>query len=122
MTRLPLICGEITRDVIGAFYEVYNVLGFRFLEYAYKLALEMQLLQRGHQVVREACIPVIYKGEVLCEQHVDLLVDGRVVIEVKSSTKLPPTAARQTFNYLRAANLQVGLLLHFGPEPKFYSV
>ena len=116
----PLLESDITKDIIGAFYEVYNTLGFGFLEHVYALALERELLARGRKVRREAIIPIFYKGEILTNQRVDLVVEERVVVELKSSAVLPALAKRQTLNYVRASNLKVALLLHFGPERVFY--
>lgn len=113
---------EITKDVIGAFFEVYNNLGFGFLEFVYSLAMERELLRRGHTIGREVNVMVVYKGEVLTTQRVDMIVDDKVVVEIKSSPVLPPTARLQTLNYLRATSLEVGLLLHFGTEANFYRV
>jgi hypothetical protein len=115
-----LIDGQLTQSVIGAFFEVYNTLGFGFLEHIYVLAMERELLTRGHRVVREAAVRVMYKGEHLGTQRLDLIVDDKLVVEVKSTQLLHPVAIRQVYNYLRATDLEVGLLLHFGPEPKFY--
>jgi GxxExxY protein len=106
--------------VIGAFFEVYNILGFGLLEHLYVMALERELLARGHHVAREVWARVSYKGEELGIQRIDMIVDEKVVIETKASTKLPEYAARQLFNYLRATNLEVGILLHFGPKASFH--
>lgn len=115
-----LIEREITGDVIGAFYEVYNQLGFGFLEFVYALALEKELLRRGRTVGREVSVPVIYKGEDLANQRVDMVVDDKVMVEIKSTETLHPKARRLTLNYLRSTPLEVGLLLHFGVEARFY--
>lgn len=109
-----------TRSIIGAFYEVYNELGFGFLESLYASALERELRARGHDVARELAVRVAYKGLELGTQRLDFVVDHSVVVEVKSTITLPPTARRQLYSYLRATNLTVGLLLHFGPEPRVY--
>jgi GxxExxY protein len=82
--------------------------------------LELELRQRGHAVGREVQVRVKYKDSDVGLHRLDMLVDGRVVVEVKSSADLPRTVRRQVFNYLRATNLDLGLLLHFGLEPKFY--
>ena len=111
---------EITRDVIGAFYEVYNELGFGFLEFVYSIALEKELLKRGRTVAREVSVPVIYKGEIIANQRVDMVVDDKVMVELKSTEILHRRAGRLTLNYLRATPLEVALLLHFGPEARFY--
>ena len=120
MRGTKLIQEPITRDIIGAFYEVYNTLGFGFLEHIYVMALERELRSRGHLVRREMGVCVMYKGEELAYQRLDMVVDDKVVVEVKSTYELHKAAQRQVYNYLRATNLEVGLLLHFGPEPKFY--
>ncbi len=79
-----------------------------------------ELAARGHDVAREVSVPIHYKGEWLCVHRIDIVVHRNLVLEVKSSRLLPPCAVQQLNNYLRATNLEVGLLLHFGPEPKFY--
>lgn len=120
MARSELILEDLTCSIIGAFYEVYNTLGFGFLEHIYVLALERELRARGHVVRRQVGVRVHYKGEELGLQRLDMIVDDMVVVEVKSSYDLHPAARRQLFNYLRGSNLEVGLLLHFGPKPRFY--
>jgi GxxExxY protein len=120
MARRELIEERLTHSAIGAFFEVYNILGYGFLEQVYIMALERELRARGHRVGREVWIPVNYKGEELCKQRLDMVVDEKLIIEIKATSDLPRSASRQLYNYLRATNLAVGLLLHFGPEPKFY--
>ena len=119
--RSALIHEDLTHSVIGAFFEVYRNLGYGFVEHLYVMALERELRAKGHTVSREFAVLVRYKGEELGYQRLDLVVDDRLVVEVKSTHKLPPDAPRQLYNYLKATNLEVGLLLHFGPEgAKFY--
>jgi GxxExxY protein len=113
---------ELTHSVIGAFFDVYNELKYGLLELAYQMALERELRWRGHDVARELYVPIYYKGEELTRQRIDMLVDGRLVVETKATKDLHKSAARQVYSYLRAARLQVGLLLHFGPEPAYYRV
>ena len=120
MATTPLLEEHLTGSIIGAFFEVYNTLGFGFLERLYVLALERELRQRGHYVEREFRVRIIYKGELLGIQRLDLVVDHKVVIEVKANYELHKADRRQLFNYLRASDLEVGLLLHFGPSAKFY--
>ncbi len=111
---------DLTRDIIGAFYEVYNALGYGFLEHVYVRAVERELTTRGHRVGREVAVQVSYKGEPLTTQRLDMLVDERVVVEIKAGAELPKLAKRQVYSYLRATNLEVGLLLHFGPDARFH--
>ncbi len=122
MTRGELILEGLTYSVVGAFFEVYNALGFGFLEQLYVTALERELLARGHCVGREVSVPVFYKGDELGRQRLDMIVDEVLVVEAKATYELPGVATRQVHNYLRATNLKLGLLLHFGPEPKFHRV
>ena len=120
MTTRGMIEEPATHDVIGAFFEVYNTLGFGFAEHLYVIALERELRSTGHEVSREVSVPVWYKGKLLGTQRIDLIVDGRVVVEAKATAQLPPFAERQLLNYLTATSLEVGLLLHFGPAAKFH--
>lgn len=75
---------------------------------------------RGHQVVRELLVPVSYKGRLIGWQRLDMVVDGLVVVENKATEKPSPTAALQLVSYLHATSFEVGVLLHFGPSPRFY--
>lgn len=118
--RKRLIHERITRSIIGAFYEVYNTLGFGFREYLYSLALELELRARGHNVAREVWVIVVYKGVSLGRQRIDMVVDGKVIVENKAEHRLRFGTRSQLYNYLHATDLKVGLLLHYGPEPKFY--
>jgi GxxExxY protein len=112
----------LTHSVIGAFYEVHTGLGFGFREYLYALALERDLVARGHKVDREVAVPVYYRGEPLAWQTVDMIVDERLILENKATERLHPGARQQLFSYLCATTVEVGLVLHFGREPKFYRV
>ena len=115
-----LVDEELTRSIIGAFFDVYNTLGFGFLEKIYVMAVERELRARGHEVQREVSVSVMYKGEELSSQRLDMVVDGRVIIEIKSTLELHASARRQLYNYLRATHLDVGFVLHFGPQARFY--
>jgi GxxExxY protein len=120
MARDELIEERLTHSVIGAFYEVYNDLRFGLFEQAYQMALERELRWRGHDVGREVHVPIYYKGEELTRQRIDMIVDGRLVVETKATQELHKSAHRQLYSYLCATRLQVGLLLHFGPDAAFY--
>lgn len=86
------------------------------------MALERELLARGHRVSRQVGVPVFYKGHELGYQRLDMIVDDKVVVEVKSTYELHKAAPRQIPSYLQATKLEVGLLLHFGPEAKYFRV
>ena len=113
---------ERTRSIIGAFFTTYNKLGAGFLESVYAAALERELSRKGHVVQREVPVRVVYDGESIAFQRLDFVVDGRVVLELKSCAHLAPRATRQLHNYLRATRLSVGLLLHFGEKPHVHRV
>lgn len=117
-----LLAEETTNAVIGAFYRVYNALGFGFLESVYAAALAVELDRRNRRVFREYSVVIAYEGVEIARQRLDMVVDECVVIEIKASEHLHKDAGRQLYNYLRATNLNVGLVLHFGREPKFYRV
>ena len=120
MADIALIEERLTQSVIGAFYEVYNDLRFGFHEHVYVNALERELLARGHDVAREIAVEVAYKQDVVATQRLDMVVDNKLVVEVKSTLDLHKSALRQLRSYLHATRLELGLLLHFGPEARFY--
>jgi GxxExxY protein len=113
---------DATRGIIDEFYHIYNKLGFGFLELHYALALERRLRRAGREIAREYAVQVMFEGEELGFHRLDFLVDRSIVVEVKSTEVLHSSARRQLMNYLRATNLRVGVLLHFGPEPRFLRV
>ncbi len=122
MPRVELIERRLSHSVIGAFFEVYNTLGYGFLEHLYVRAMEWELRARSHRVAREVTVRVLYKESQLGLQRLDLIVDDKLVVGVKASADLHTAASRQLYNYLRATNLRIGLLLHFGPAPAFHRI
>jgi len=122
LSRNGLLHGRLTREIIGAFYEVYNVLGYGFLESVYAQALFLELTRRGLHVQREVMIDVYYKGDRVGKFRADMLVAYSVVVENKASVALAKSDRDQLLNYLRCSCLEVGLLLHFGPRPAFRRV
>lgn len=117
-----LIERELSNAIIGAFFDSYHKLGFGFLESIYSRALEKELKFRGLTVAREAVVQVQYDGEMIGHYRADLIVERRVLIELKATERLPPWSKRQVLNYLRCTGLKLGLVLHYGPEPKFHRV
>jgi GxxExxY protein len=117
--RTHLLERELTGQIISAFFECYNVLRHGFLESVYRRALAVELRSRGHECIEEGLIEVRYKGVAVGAYRYDLLVDGRVIVEAKAGQAIGPTDRHQLLNYLRATRIEVGLLFHFGPEPRF---
>jgi GxxExxY protein len=112
--------GELSRSVIGAFYEVYNEMGHGFNENLHAKGMAAELRFRGHKVAREVCVPVYLKSWVLGDQRLDMVVDDKLIVEIKSSKQLPKSTGRQLYNYLRCTEIEVGLILHFGLKADFY--
>lgn len=117
--RTVLLHRELTQVVIDAFYKSYNRLDYGFSEAVYLAALQLELKRAGVGFSREVEVDVNYDGVRIARFRVDLLVDRQIVVEIKASATLPAGAERQVFNYLRATDLEVGLLLHYGPKPAF---
>jgi GxxExxY protein len=120
MSRGELIHARLTHSAIGAFYEVYNTLGYGFREHIYRKALERELLARGHRVAREVSVPVFYKGDLLGYDRIDMIVDETLVVETKSRAKLRREDLEQLKSYLHSTKLELAILFHFGPKPRFY--
>ena len=107
---------EITDAIIGSAFEVYNTLGYGFLEKVYQRALQVELVRQGHIAEIEHPIKVKYKGILVGEYYADLFVDGKVVVELKVAKKYNPQDEPQLLNELKATGIQVGLLVNFGRE------
>lgn len=104
---------NLTYRVRGCIYEVYRHLGHGFLEGVYQQALLNELESNGIKVRSEVPVEVIYKGKVVGAHRLDLLVENQLILELKAQQKLPLGAKAQLLNYLKATNLQVGLLVNF---------
>jgi GxxExxY protein len=109
-----LECGEITEKIIGAAYEVHRVLGYGFLEKVYQKALQVELIARGLKAERETKVKVLYKGVVVGDYQADLLVEDRVIVELKVAESYNSADEAQLLNELKASRIKVGLLLNFG--------
>ena len=109
---------DISKEVLDAAITVHRTLGGPgLLESVYQDALAYELAQRGLKVEKEVHVPVVYKGVVVGDPlRIDLLVEGRVVVECKATDKENPIFAIQTLTYLRLMNLHLGLLVNFGKE------
>jgi GxxExxY protein len=109
---------ELTQAIILVFYEVYNELGHGFLESVYEEAMAIALAQKGLAVSRRNPLPVWFRGQQVGDFRADLVVNDAVIVELKAARNLESAHEAQLLNYLRASNLEVGLLLNFGPAPK----
>jgi GxxExxY protein len=113
---------DLTHSVIGSFYDVRRALGPGLREYIYALALERDLRGKGHRVEREVPVMIYYRGEPLAAQTIDMVVDGKLIVEHKAKEYLPDDASAQVFGYLAASDLELGLVLHYAKKPRFYRV
>lgn len=109
---------DMTDAIICCFYTVYNSLGYGFLEKVYENALLIEMGKKGLLAKAQVPISISYSGEVVGAYFCDLMVDKRVIVEIKAVRKVLPEHEAQLLNYLKATNIEVGLLLNFGPDPQ----
>jgi GxxExxY protein len=110
---------ELTYKIIGVFYEVYNELGHGFLESVYQKSLGLALQAKGIEILWPIAIPVWFRGHQVGSFEGDMLVEQSVLLELKAARSLDRSHQAQLLNYLRATDIEVGLLLNFGVKPEF---
>jgi GxxExxY protein len=110
---------DVTERIIGVFYDVYNELGFGFLESVYEVSMVIALEEAGLKVSRQTPIPVWFRGQQVGTFFADLMVNDQVLVELKTARTLEPAHEAQLLHYLRATEIEVGLLLNFGPQARF---
>jgi GxxExxY protein len=108
----------LTDTIICCFYIVYNRLGYGFLEKVYENSLLIELEKSGHSATRQYPVSVRYDGQVVGEYFADIMVDDKVIVEVKAGKTLLPEHGAQLLNYLKGTDIEVGLLLNFGMKPE----
>lgn len=108
---------ELTQKIILIFYRVYNKLGYGFLENVYENAMMIEFRRESIPAVAQSPIKVLYNNEIIGEYYADLLVDNKVIVEIKAVRRLADEHEAQVLNYLKATDIEVGLLLNFGPKP-----
>jgi GxxExxY protein len=109
----------LTQKIIGVFYEVYNELGHGFLESVYQKSLALALESAGLNACSRIDIPVWFRGHQVGQFEADMLVEKCVLLELKATRALDSSHRAQLLNYLKATEIEVGLLLNFGPRPEF---
>ncbi len=110
---------DITEKIIKAYYKVYNTLGYGFLEKVYENALYIELRAMDLFVEKQKQIKVYYEGKEVGEYFADLVVAECVIVELKAAESLCEEHEFQLINYLKATEIEVGLLLNFGKKPEF---
>ena len=108
-----------TKKIINAFYKVYNTLGYGFLEKVYQNALYIELCNIGFQCHAQYPIQVYYNEQKVGEYYADILVDNNIILELKAAEALCEENEFQLINYLKATDIEIGLLLNFGKKPEF---
>ncbi|TDE07253.1 GxxExxY protein [Flavobacterium sandaracinum] len=110
---------ELTDGILKTFYEVYNELGYGFLEKVYQNSMYIELKNKGYKVEAQNKIKVYYKGTEVGEYYADLIVENLVILELKAVDYIIKDFENQILNYLRSTDCEVGLLLNFGKKPEF---
>jgi len=116
---MELLHKELTDEIIKTYYDVYNELGYGFLEKVYQNSMFIELKSRGFTVEAQKQIKVHYKGKEVGEYYADLIINNLVILELKATEVIVKEFEWQLINYLRATDIEVGLLLNFGMKPEF---
>ena len=114
-----LLHHEITHEILAAFFELHSLLGDGFLEKVYANGLVVLLERRGLAVAREQSFEIALHGVLIGRYRADLIVESKVIVEVKTGRVIDPVHLAQVRNYMRASGLEVGLLCSFGPTAQF---
>ena len=116
---MHLLHQDLTSLILKTFYEVYNELGYGFLEKVYQNALLIELKNKGLEVTPNKKIKVYYKGENVGDYYADIIVNDTVILELKAAEYIIDQFENQLLNYLKGTDCEVGLLLNFGKKPEF---
>ena len=110
---------ELTEKIIEIFYRVYNKLGYGFLEKVYENAMMIEFKKENISAVSQSAIKVLYEGEIVGQYFADVLILGKIIEEIKAVKNIAEEHEAQLLNYLKAIDIEVGLLLNYGPKPSF---
>jgi len=111
--------GQLTEKIIGIFYDVYNELGYGFLESVHEESLLIAIKEAGLRVESQVCVPVWFRQHKVGDFKADVLVENTVMLELKSTRVLEPSHEAQLLHYLKSTDVEIGPLLNFGPRPQF---
>ncbi|MDQ7818094.1 MAG: GxxExxY protein [Melioribacteraceae bacterium] len=114
-----MIFPELSNKIIKAYYNVYNTLGYGFLEKVYENALKLELQEMGMYVEQLKNIRVYYKGKEVGDYFADLIVDKSIIIELKAAESICEEHEAQLLNYLRATTIELGFLFNYGKKAEF---
>ncbi|MBE9576612.1 GxxExxY protein [Flavobacterium proteolyticum] len=116
---MHLLHQDLTSLILKTFYEVYNELGYGFLEKVYQNALLIELRKNGLEATPNKKIKVYYKGENVGDYYVDIIVNDTIILELKAADYIVEEFENQLLNYLKGTDCEIGLLLNFGKKPEF---
>jgi GxxExxY protein len=114
ITNKELIHGELAKEIVGAAFDVHNILGYGFLEKVYERALLVELVKRGLKAESQAAITVKYKEAIVGDYVADIVVEEKVILELKAEETYNKQHEAQLLNYLKATGLKLGILTNFG--------
>ncbi len=109
---------ELSERIIKCFYEVYHNLGYGFLEKVYEHAMMIELAKNDLPARNQQPIKVYYKNELVGDYFADIVIDGKIILELKAAEAIVEEHEFQLINYLKATNIEIGLLLNFGKKPE----
>lgn len=116
---MELLYKDLTDKILKGFYEVYNQLQYGFREKIYQKSLTYELRQSGMEAEEEKLIPVYYKGMLMGEYRADLIIEQKIILELKAQNTIKDAHEAQLLHYLRAIPIEVGFVLNFGLKPEF---
>ena len=116
---MQLLYKENTEKIIKSYFKVYNTLGYGFLEKVYENAMAIELRKNGLEVKCQHPITVLYESEIVGEYFADIIINGIVVIELKAAKEISEEHECQLINYLKATNIELGLLMNFGKDAEY---
>lgn len=114
-----MLITDLSKKVIGLYYDVYNELGFGFLESLYESALAVAFTDARLDFERQVALPVWFRGQQIGDYRADIVVERQLIVELKAVSNLTQAHEAQLLNYLRATDIEIGLLMNFGPQPTF---
>lgn len=117
---MELIYKELTGKIIQAFYEIHNILGVGYLESIYQNALIVELEEKGLRGETERVVEIFYRNKKVGEHRLDLVIEGKVIVELKAVAEFHPAHQAQVISYLKATGLKVALLVNFGKDKVEY--
>ena len=120
MKKSPIVEKVLSYQIVNAAFEVHNHLGPGFLEAIYEAAMVLELEARGHKVESQVRVPVYYRAQKIGEHVLDLLVDQKIILELKAVAEIAPIHQQQALSYLKATGLELAIVINFGASSVKY--